>query len=170
MHETSPGQVEKHELSIRSISDNKSELNGAETKTNIVMEETTMKKENIDEDDELNQRIYDDPCDLLDDVPIYRMQRSRSWFCCPSSDAANQPNSIFYNRCPDYSLVTEAPKIQYHTVGLPLRVNMKQIEFSSIIFRRPHVRPPTGSNWIYDIIASELNMCFFFSSIFRSKR
>lgn len=125
MHETSPGGVEKHELSI--TSDNKSELNGAKANAGIDME---LKAMNID--DESDQRIYDDPCDLMDDIPIFNMTRSRSWFCCPSSDAfcmpaTTQSNSIFYNRGPDYALVTEPPKIQYATVGRPsLRVIAKQ--------------------------------------------
>lgn len=123
MHETSPGQVVEQDLSIRS--DNKSELNGANTKTSFDMERATVKNKNVDDCDDDSQRIYDDPCDLMDDVPIFRLARSRSWFCCPSSEAvANPSNSIFYNRCPDYSLVTEAPKIQFHTVGSRLlRVN-----------------------------------------------
>lgn len=126
MHETSPGVVEKHELSFKS--DNKSELNGDNSKAKVDMELESVKNENIDDDDELEQRIYDDPCDLMDDIPIFRLTKSRSWFCCPSSDAfcvpatsaaagaTGQTNNIFYNRYPDYSLVTEAPRIQFHTV------------------------------------------------------
>lgn len=125
MHETSPGRVEEHKLSI---SDNRSELNGAKMKTNIVMDVKTRKRrenENIDDcDDELNQRIYDDPCELMDEAPILRLARSRSWFCCPSTDATAQSNNRFYNRCPDYPLVTEAPRVQFHAVGSRLlRVN-----------------------------------------------
>lgn len=118
MHETSPGQVKIHELSI---SDSQSELN--ETKTNIGMD---VKNENIFDCDELNQRIYDDPCELIDDAPkTLGLPRSRSWFCCPSTDVTTQSNNRFYNRCPDYPLVTEAPRIQFHAVGFfrLLRVN-----------------------------------------------
>lgn len=117
MHETSPGQVEKHELSIRS--DNKSELNGAKTETIIDMEHTTVKNENIDDgdDSELNQRIYDDPCELMDGTPIFRLARSRSWFCCPSSEVNTTQSSTFYNRCPDFSLITEEPKTPLNSVG-----------------------------------------------------
>lgn len=115
MHETSPGQVEEHELSIRS--DKKSEFNGARTKTSSEMDEiSTVKIESLEECDD--ERIYDDPCDLLDEVPILRMPKSRSWFCCPSTDSATQSSNPFYNRCQDYALVTEAPRIQFHTVGL----------------------------------------------------
>lgn len=126
MHETSPGVVEKHELSIRS--DNKSELNGANSKILIDMESNSVKNENIDDDDDdSEQRIYDDPCDLMDDVPIFHLTKSRSWFCCPSSDAfcipatstaaaSSQNNNLFYNRYPDYSLVTEAPRTQLQAV------------------------------------------------------
>lgn len=120
MHETSPGQVEEHELSIRS--DNRSELNGAKTKTIIDMEHTTVKNENIDDgdDDEVNQRIYDDPCELMEEAPIFRMARSRSWFCCPSSEVVTtQSNNTFYNRCPDFSLVMEEPKTPLDSVGCP---------------------------------------------------
>lgn len=133
MHETSPGQVEEHELSIRS--DNKSELNGAKTKTNVYMERTTMKAENVDDDGDVDSslRIYDDPCDLMDDVPIFRMARSRSWFCCPSSESTvAPPTSIFHNRCPEYSLVTEAPKIKLHTVCGPVARKRRR---NSIFFR-----------------------------------
>lgn len=128
MHETSPGIVEKHKLSIRR--DNKSELNGANSKTIVDMELESMKNQiiNNEDEDELEQRIYDDPCDLMDDVPIFRMTKSHSWFCCPSSEAfcvptssnlagsAGQTNNVFYNRCPDYSLVTEAPRTQFDSV------------------------------------------------------
>lgn len=124
MHETSPGQVEKHELSIRS--DNKSEFDGANIDMNVKFE--SFESEG---DDESTQRIYDDPCELMDDVPIFRMPRSRSWFCCPSTENT-VPNSIFYNRCPDYSLVTEAPKIQLHTVGRPIA---RKHQTNSIFFR-----------------------------------
>lgn len=122
MHETSPGQVEEHKLSI---SDRQSELNGAKTKTNIVMDLEAVKNENIDDcDDEQSQRIYDDPCELLDEASRVRLPRSRSWFCCPSTDATTQSNNRFYNRCPDYPLVTEAPRIQFHAVCFRLlRVN-----------------------------------------------
>lgn len=133
MHETSPGQVEEHELSIRS--DNKSELNGAKTKTIIDMENTTVKNENIDDgdDSDINQRIYDDPCELMDGTPIFRLTRSRSWFCCPSSEViTTQSNSTFYNRCPDLPLVTEEPKIPLHTVGCLMRVKSR----SNFIFLR----------------------------------
>lgn len=160
MHETSPGGVEKHELSI--TSDNKSELDGAKANANIDMELKSMKTDIVD--DESDQRIYDDPCDLLDDVPIFRMSRSRSWFCCPSNEAAcpatAQPHSIFYNRYPDYSLVTEPPRVQYATVGRPsLRV---QFNFLSIMFFSPRAG---GINWIYDIIETQ-----YVFSIFRYKR
>lgn len=114
MHDTSPGQVEEHELSI---SDNRSELNGAKMKTNIVMNVETVKNEETTCDDELNQRIYDDPCELMNEAPILRLARSRSWFCCPSTDVTTQANNRFYNRCPDYPLVTEAPRIQFQAVG-----------------------------------------------------
>jgi hypothetical protein len=116
MHETSPGQVKKHEISIRR--DNKSELDGAKLKINIDMEVKAVKNEFDDDDEEEMVPIYDDPCDLMNDKPIFRMQRSRSWFCCPSSEApTNQSNNIFYNRCPDnFSLVTEAPTIQLRSV------------------------------------------------------
>lgn len=132
MHETSPGAVKKRELSIRS--DNKSELSCANSKIDMAL-----KNDNTDDDDELEMRIYDDPCDLMDDVPIFRMAKSRSWFCCPSSEAfcnqqqaittAGQPNNIFYNRGPDYSLVTEAPRIQFHTVCRLVK-SQKKIQFS----------------------------------------
>lgn len=119
MHETSPGHVEEHELSIRS--DNKSELNGAKTKTIIDMEHTTVKiDENIDDgvESEVNQRIYDDPCELMEESPIFRLARSRSWFCCPSSEViTTQSNNTFYDRCPDFSLITEEPKTPFHSVG-----------------------------------------------------
>lgn len=136
MHETSPGQGEEHELSI--CSDNKSESNGAKTKTNLDMEEATVKtRENIDnesDDGDSKQRIYDDPCELMEGAPLFHMPKSRSWFCCPSSDAFRSPqtsalsNDIFYNRCPDYPLVTEAPRIQFHSVGL-LRKHRANVRF-----------------------------------------
>lgn len=69
------------------------------------------------------QRIYDDPCDLMDDVPIFHLPISRSWFCCPTdkfciptSSNPGQTNNAFYNNYPDYSLVTEAPTTQNQTV------------------------------------------------------
>lgn len=150
MHETSPGQVEKHEISIRS--DNKSELNGAKMKTNIEIDETSVKTINMDdEEDESTMRIYDDPCDLMDEAPIFRLPRSRSWFCCPSSEVTTQSNNMFYNRCPDYSLVTEAPKIQFHTVGrrlLRVKSNLIQFFFDYILFffflLRTRAELPTG--------------------------
>jgi hypothetical protein len=145
MHETSPGVVKKHELSI--TSDNKSELNGANSKTNIDMEFKSVKNENTENDDELEQRIYDDPCDLMDDVPIFRLTKSRSWFCCPSADAFCVPattstaaaanNNIFYNRCPDYSLVTESPRTQFHSVCCFSDARKIQFSFCLIIFSRP---------------------------------
>jgi hypothetical protein len=179
MHETSPGVAEEHELSIRS--DNKSELNGANSKTNIDMELKSVKNENIDDDVDAEQRIYDDPCDLMDDVPIFRMPKSRSWFCCPSSDAfcvpasssamaatTGQTNNLFYNRYPDYSLVTEAPRTHYHSVCCLVKRRENSIFFSNKF-------PPTAAlNWIYDIIWGLLAMCVMpsltvFSSIFRYK-
>lgn len=147
MHETSPGQVEKHEISIRS--DNKSELNGAKTTTNVDMNELPVKSENID-DEEAGQRIYDDPCELLDEAPIFRMARSRSWFCCPSSDVTTQSNNLFYNRCPEYPLVTEAPRLQFHAVGCQKVARKHRTRFSSISFSAR--RPPFGLNWICDVI------------------
>lgn len=118
MHETSPGAVKRHKLSIRS--DNKSEFNGAYSyKINIDMK--SVKNENVDNDSDSEQIIYDDPCDLMDEYPIFHVTKSRSWFCCPSSDAsaANvQSNNLFYNRNPDYSLVTEAPISRLHSVAL----------------------------------------------------
>ena len=117
MHETSPGGLKEHEISI--TNDNKSELNGANSfKINIDMESVI--NENIDNDFDSEQRIYDDPCDLMEDYPIFQLTKSRSWFCCPSSDATSaaniQTNNLFYNRYPDYSLVTEAPRTQLHCV------------------------------------------------------
>jgi hypothetical protein len=157
MHETSPGRVDEHELSIRS--DNKSDFNGAKTKTNLDMDEVTVKNENIEDegdDSDSKLRIYDDPCELMDGAPIFRMPRSRSWFCCPSSEAFRSPqtsaqsNNIFYDRCPDYPLVTEAPRIQFHAVGFRHKhQQMFDSKFPRSTFAR---RPPTGLNWIYDII------------------
>jgi hypothetical protein len=124
MHETSPGRDGKHELSISG--DNTSELNGSETKTQVDMDDVTVKNENIDsdgDDGDSRQRIYDDPCELMEGAPMFRMPKSRSWFCCPSTDAfrsaqaGEHPNNIFYDRCPDYPMVTEAPRIQFHSVG-----------------------------------------------------
>lgn len=163
MHETSPGVVEKHELSIRS--DNKSELNGANSKTNTDMEFETVKNENIDDENDAEQRIYDDPCELMDDVPIFRLPKSRSWFCCPSADAfcvpasssamvaaTGQTNSLFYSRYPDYSLVTEAPRTHFQSVCC-----LPKVEKNSIFFS---INPPTAAlNWIYDITWGPLAMC-----------
>lgn len=131
MHETSPGQVEKHELSIRS--DNTSDLHGATTKTVSDMDDRTVRSEKFDGDDS-SLRIYDDPCELLDNVPIFRMPRSRSWFCCPSTEATTQSNSLFYSRCPDYPLVTEAPRIQFHTVGWQPITRKHRTKFSLRLF------------------------------------
>lgn len=178
MHETSPGVVEEHELSIRS--DNKSELNGANSKINTDMEFENVKNENIDESD-AEQRIYDDPCELMDDVPIFNLPKSRSWFCCPSADAFCVPASssamvaatgqtnIFYNRYPDYSLVTEAPRTQYQTVCWLVK---KRRGNSIFLINFP---PTAALNWIYDIIRGAThNVCYAFShkcfpSIFRYK-
>jgi hypothetical protein len=132
MHETSPGQDEKHEISISG--DNESELNGSKTKTKLDMDEATVKNENIDsecDDGDSRQRIYDDPCELMEGAPIFRMAKSRSWFCCPSTDAfrsaqaGDHPNNIFYDRCPDFPLVTEAPRIQFHSVGFQSKLLSK---------------------------------------------
>lgn len=146
MHETSPGNVEKRKLSINS--DNECELHGAKMKTNIDMDTKSMNTNT-----EISQIIYDDPCDLIDDVSMFRLTRSRSWFCCavcPTMETfcvppAVQSNNIFNNRCPDYILITEAPKIQFHSVrnfivSYKLRILniLKTIRIYLFIFRFKH--------------------------------
>lgn len=157
MHETSPGQVGEHELSIKS--DNTSELNGAKSKTNVDMDEASVKTGNMEDEDESTMRIYDDPCELMDEVPIFRLPRSRSWFCCPSSEVTTQSNNLFYDRCPDYSLVTEAPKIQFHTVGrrslLRVKSNLIQFFFDYIfLFFSPLAPNSHRAKQTHDIIES----------------
>lgn len=74
--------------------------------------------------DLLNQRIYDDPCDLrlLDDSKLrFRLTRSRSWFCCPTttttnSETSDSKNSFFENKYTDYLLITEPPQTQLQIV------------------------------------------------------
>ena len=62
------------------------------------------------------QRIYDDPCELMgSNSTVFRMPRSRSWLCCPTEDELNQPTSTF-NRVEYSYLVTEAPRPQFNHV------------------------------------------------------
>jgi hypothetical protein len=66
--------------------------------------------------DELNQKIYDDPCDLLNSTgnstpsrsPSFQVPRSRSWLCCSKPEISNEPNNDFL-KC-EYNLVTQIPK------------------------------------------------------------
>lgn len=62
------------------------------------------------------QRIYDDPCELMgSNSAVFRMPRSRSWLCCPTEDELNQPTSTF-DRVEYSYLVTEAPRPQFNHV------------------------------------------------------
>lgn len=120
MHETSDGencgitqpeQLKTSEKLVKNV-----QVQGVEVKmiTNL---RAIRKINSYDEDSVSNQRIYDDPCELLEDSPIYRLTRSRSWFCCSNHDRMCDPvhSADLFNRC-DYSLVTEAPKIQINAV------------------------------------------------------
>lgn len=66
--------------------------------------------------DELNHKIYDDPCDLLNSAenstpsrsPSFQVPRSRSWLCCSKPEISNEPTEDFL-KC-EYNLVTQVPK------------------------------------------------------------
>lgn len=120
MHETSDGEncgiTQPEQLKTSEKSDENVQVQGVEVKmiTNL---RALRKINSYDEDSVSNQRIYDDPCELLEGSPIYRLTRSRSWFCCSNRDRICDPvhSADLFNRC-DYSLVTEAPKIQFNAV------------------------------------------------------
>lgn len=66
--------------------------------------------------DDFNQRIYDDPCDLLDSVansphptasPIFHLPRSSSWLCCSKKPEIHSDPINFQT---NYQLVTDQPK------------------------------------------------------------
>lgn len=88
---------------------------------------------------DVDQKIYDDPCDLLSTPdwpsPIHNhhqqehqpMTRSRSWLCCPNNGGGGtaeweQSPKLQRQFSCQYSLVTEEPKRKYSTVGLGLSV------------------------------------------------
>lgn len=69
---------------------------------------------------DLDQRTYDDPCELVDEwsSPIH-IPRSRSWLCCPHATIESAKEEPKLNRrlsCEYSYLVTEAPKPQFGNV------------------------------------------------------
>lgn len=63
------------------------------------------------------ERLYDDPCDLLDEwnTPV-RLPRSRSWLCCPQTNKTIVQDQPLFDRSTLSSyehshLITEPPKL-----------------------------------------------------------
>ena len=69
---------------------------------------------------DLDQRTYDDPCDLMEEwsSPAH-LPRSRSWLCCPNAIKTPKNSEPKLNRglsCQYSSLITEAPRPHYDSV------------------------------------------------------
>lgn len=66
--------------------------------------------------DDIDERTYDDPCDLMEEwssTPT-NIPRSRSWLCCPNTLTNNStiPKRERRVSCEYSVLVTEAPKLK----------------------------------------------------------
>lgn len=82
------------------------------------------------------ERLYDDPCELLDEwnTPV-RLPRSRSWLCCPQANKTIVQDQPLFDRSTLSSyehshLITEPPKLENnHSIVSNLFVYQRLIVF-----------------------------------------
>lgn len=88
------------------------------------------------------ERLYDDPCDLLDEwnTPA-RIPRSRSWLCCPQANQTIVQDQPLFDRSTLSSyehthLITDPPKLgQNHSIVSRIRIHsINLINFSYLSF------------------------------------
>lgn len=94
-----------------------------ETTINALLPKVIQNHNSIDVD-----RLYDDPCELLDDdwnrSNFGQLPKSRSWLCCPQNTEKRTvflENESFFDRklsSENMQLVTEAPKPMSCIVGV----------------------------------------------------
>lgn len=72
--------------------------------------------------DDLENQIYDDPCELMDDwaSPMH-IPRSRSWLCCPDVSGPEQPE-FQRKTLQDYHLITTEPKLRQSTESIDVNI------------------------------------------------
>lgn len=73
--------------------------------------------------DDLENQIYDDPCELMDDwaSPMH-IPRSRSWLCCPDTMSGQEQPEFQRKTLQDYHLITTEPKLRQSTESIDVNI------------------------------------------------
>lgn len=118
MHCTSPGSVPNN---LHDFVNTSEALKSVENE--IIEDDVKFIRSDSVVSDELENQIYDDPCELMDDwaSPMH-IPRSRSWLCCPDTMTGQEQPEFQPKNFQNYHLITTEPKLRHSTESIDVNI------------------------------------------------